>query len=93
MDLMELEYLKKFSVLAKTLSFSRTAERLFTTQSTISKHLRSLEAELAFVWNPNPVLPLVPELITNVSLTSKKDRLLSSAALHFIHCVEQTKRC
>ena len=39
------------------------------------------------------VLPLVPELITNVSLTYKKDRLLSSAALHFIHCVEQTKRC
>ena len=43
---MELEYLKEFSTLAKTLSFSRTADRLFTTQSTISKHLHSLEDEL-----------------------------------------------
>ena len=43
---MELGYLKEFSTLAKTLSFSRTAERFFTTQSTISKHLNSLETEL-----------------------------------------------
>lgn len=60
---MELEYLKEFSVLAKTLSFSRTAERLFTTQSTISKHLRSLEAALG--------MPLFVRTNRHVELTEE----------------------
>lgn len=43
---MVLEYLREFEVLAETLNFARTAEQLFTSQSTISKHLKSLEQEL-----------------------------------------------
>lgn len=68
---MELEYLKEFSVLAKTLSFSRTAERLFTTQSTISKHLRSLEAELG--------MPLFVRTNRHVELTEEGRDFLSYA--------------
>lgn len=43
---MELEHLRDFVMLAETRSFARTAEQLFTTQSTISKHIKSLENEL-----------------------------------------------
>lgn len=43
---MELTLLKEFVILAETCSFQETAERLFTTQSTISKHLKQLETEL-----------------------------------------------
>lgn len=43
---MELEHLREFTVLAETLNFARTAERLFTTQSTVSKHIKDLETEL-----------------------------------------------
>lgn len=43
---MELEHLRDFVMLAETRSFAGTAERLFTTQSTISKHIKALEAEL-----------------------------------------------
>lgn len=43
---MEIEYIREFVVLAETKNFNETAERLFTTQSTISKHLKQVEAEL-----------------------------------------------
>lgn len=43
---MELEHLRDFVMLAETRSFAGTAERLFTTQSTISKHIKALENEL-----------------------------------------------
>lgn len=43
---MDLEYIREFVTLAETKNFAETAERLFTTQSTISKHLKKLEEEL-----------------------------------------------
>lgn len=43
---MDLKYIREFVTLAETKNFAETAERLFTTQSTISKHLKKLEEEL-----------------------------------------------
>lgn len=43
---MEPNKLKIFVDLAETLSFSKTAENLFITQSSVSKHIKSLEKEL-----------------------------------------------
>lgn len=43
---MDIERLKYFLDLTVTLNFSETAERLFTTQSNISKHIIALEKEL-----------------------------------------------
>lgn len=43
---MEINKLRTFVDLAKTLSFSETAENLYTSQSTISKQIKGLEKEL-----------------------------------------------
>ncbi len=43
---MELAQLHTFRVLAETLSFTRTADRLHLTQSAVSYQIKSLEAEL-----------------------------------------------
>lgn len=43
---MELEHIREFVNLAETRNFAETADRLFTTQSTISKHLKAMETEL-----------------------------------------------
>lgn len=43
---MELEYIREFVALADTTNFSEAAELLFTTQSTLSKHIKRLELEL-----------------------------------------------
>ncbi len=43
---MEIEHIREFVSLTETRNFAETAERFFTSQSTISKHLKSLEAEL-----------------------------------------------
>ena len=43
---MTTEHLYEFSVLARTLSFSRAAQALFLSQSMLSKHIQGLEAEL-----------------------------------------------
>lgn len=43
---MEIEHIREFMVLSETRNFTETAERLFTSQSTISKHLKQLESEL-----------------------------------------------
>lgn len=43
---MELAQLRTFRILAETLSFTRTAERLHLTQSAVSYQIKSLEAEL-----------------------------------------------
>ena len=40
---MEINKLRAFVDLAKTLNFSETAENLYTSQSTISKQIKSLE--------------------------------------------------
>lgn len=43
---MEIEYIREFVILAETRNFAETADRLYSTQSTISKHLKSIEKEL-----------------------------------------------
>ncbi|WP_308556304.1 LysR family transcriptional regulator [uncultured Lactobacillus sp.] len=43
---MEINKLKTFVDLADTLSFSKTAENLYITQSSVSKHIKSLEKEI-----------------------------------------------
>lgn len=44
---MELDHLKTFADAAQTLNFSETAQRLHTTQPTVSKHIKELESELS----------------------------------------------
>lgn len=43
---MKTEYLYEFSVLARTLNFSRAAQALFLSQPILSKHIQKMEAEL-----------------------------------------------
>ena len=43
---MNSEYLYEFMVLAGTMNFSRAAEKLFITQSALSRHIKELETEL-----------------------------------------------
>lgn len=43
---MNIDYLKEFVVLADNGSFSRAAEVLFLSQSSLSKHIKALEQEL-----------------------------------------------
>lgn len=43
---MNTEYLKEFLVLAETKNFWEASERLYMNQSTLSKHIKALEAEL-----------------------------------------------
>ena len=43
---MNTEYLKEFVVLAETKNFGEASDRLYMNQSTLSKHIKSLENEL-----------------------------------------------
>ena len=43
---MEINYLKEFVVLAQTGNFMEAAELLYVSQSTLSKHIKSIEVEL-----------------------------------------------
>lgn len=43
---MELSHLKEFIVLAKIENYLEAAENLYISQSSLSKHIKSLEAEL-----------------------------------------------
>ena len=43
---MELDYIKEFVELAKTCNFQEAADTLFIAQSTLSRHIKALEAEL-----------------------------------------------
>lgn len=45
---MELNHLKEFFVLAEERSFSRAAEKLYLSQSVLTKHMQKLESELGF---------------------------------------------
>lgn len=46
---MKLEYIKEFVELTKTCNFQETADSLFIAQSTLSRHISSLEAELGIL--------------------------------------------
>lgn len=55
---MEIEHLYEFTVIAKLESFSRAAEELCMSQSSLSKHILALERELGvplLVRNPRSV--------------------------------------
>ena len=43
---MDSNYLKEFTVLAETKNYWEASYRLFLNQSTLSKHIKSMEAEL-----------------------------------------------
>lgn len=43
---MDTDYIKEFVVLAECLNFSEAAERMFVSQSSLSKHIQTLEREL-----------------------------------------------
>ncbi len=45
---MKTEYMKEFILLAETLNFTATADRLFISQSTLSRHLTTMEHELGY---------------------------------------------
>lgn len=43
---MDLNWFLEFVVLAETLHYANAAEKLYTTQSTLSKHIQAMEKEL-----------------------------------------------
>ncbi|MCD7954525.1 MAG: LysR family transcriptional regulator [Lachnospiraceae bacterium] len=43
---MDIEFLREFLVLSKTCSFQEASEKLYITNSTLSKHIQKMEAEL-----------------------------------------------
>lgn len=45
---MQLDHIKEYLVLSETLNFSLSAERLFISQSTLSRHVQAMEKELGF---------------------------------------------
>ena len=68
---MELQYLHEFTVIAELGSFSRAAETLCIAQSSLSKHLISLERELD--------LPLLNRTSRSVTLTAAGAQVLPLA--------------
>lgn len=61
--MLNLEYLKEFLMIADSLSFSKTASELFVSQSTLSRHIASLEESLG--------VQLLTRSTTHVSLTKE----------------------
>ena len=68
---MDLNYLWEFSVVAEMLNFSLAADALYTTQSTLSKHIASMEKELN--------VKLFRRSTRSVSLTTAGESLLPVA--------------
>lgn len=68
---MDIDYLKEFSVLAETKNYWEASYRLFLNQSTLSKHIKSLESELG--------VPLFNRTTRKVALTEYGMALLPYA--------------
>lgn len=68
---MELRQLKYFLMVAKTLSFSEAAKRLYITQGTLSQQIKQLEDELGF--------QLFSKTSHSVALTEAGEKLLPAA--------------
>ncbi|WP_201330456.1 LysR family transcriptional regulator, partial [Lactobacillus nasalidis] len=66
-----MEKIQTFVSLAGTLSFSQTADDLYTSQSTVSKHIAALEKELG--------MKLFDRSSRQVSLTKEGEYLLPFA--------------
>ena len=69
---MELRHLRYFVALAESLNFTRAAERLHVTQSTLSHQIRQLEEELGH--------PLFDRIGKRVILTEAGEILLGYAS-------------
>lgn len=69
---MEVEYLREFTVIARLGSFSRAAEELCISQSSLSKHILALERELG--------VPLLQRNSRNVTLSPAGAQILPLAA-------------
>lgn len=72
--MLNLDYLKEFLMIADFLSFSKTASELFISQSTLSRHIASLEESLG--------VQLLSRSTTHVSLT--KEGLIAKESFHKI---------
>ncbi len=68
---MEIEYLSEFTVIARLGSFSRAAEELCISQSSLSKHILTLERELG--------APLLVRNSRNVSMSPVGAQIFSAA--------------
>ena len=68
---MDISYIREFVILAETQSFSETADRLFLSQSTISKHIKKIEDELG--------TELFVRSSRTVRLTMEGERFLKTA--------------
>lgn len=69
---MEIEYLREFAVIAKLGSFSRAAEELSISQSSLSKHILALEKELG--------VPLLIRNSRHVAASTAGGKILPMAA-------------
>ena len=69
---MEIEYLREFAVIAKLESFSRAAEELCISQSSLSKHIATLEKELG--------VPLLERTSRKVTVSTAGGQILPLAA-------------
>jgi LysR family cyn operon transcriptional activator len=77
---MELRHLRYFDALAEALSFTRAAQRLHVTQSTLSHQIRQLEAELGY--------PLFDRTTKKVTITEAGEVLRS----HMVPALQQIDR-
>ncbi|MCD8336622.1 MAG: LysR family transcriptional regulator [Lachnospiraceae bacterium] len=68
---MEIEFLREFIVLSETCSFQEASEQLYITNSTLSKHIQKMEAELGH--------PLFERSTRRVTLTEMGHILQESA--------------
>ena len=68
---MEINYLREFVVLAQTGNFMEAADRLYSSQSTLSKHIKSIESELG--------VPLFDRTTRKVSISKFGQLLLPYA--------------
>jgi DNA-binding transcriptional LysR family regulator len=68
----KIEYLVEFADLAQTLSYVETTERLFLSESALSRHIKTLEEELG--------VPLFERTSRRVRLTTHGEALLPFAA-------------
>ena len=68
---MDINYIREFVILSETQSFSETADRLFLSQSTISKHIKKIEDELG--------IELFVRSSRTVRLTMEGERFLKTA--------------
>lgn len=79
---MEVNHLREFVVLAKTMNFTAAAKELFLAQSTLSQHMRKLESDLGFS---------LIDRTTAASLTPQGELFLLRCQL-LLHSLDDTLR-